>query len=258
MLIIIVVSCFFISPISRIALLGAAAILAAWEMCNALEHQELKCCRWILYVYAAAEAALIYFEADTIISEALFFACIFAILFAGIVSQDIKGKGAVSSLAVLVYPLVPFIFIMRFAMLKDNLWVPVFAIGCISTWCCDAFALFGGMLFGKHKCAPHVSPNKTIEGCVTGAVFAVIAGVILYFCLRANYNVSLFVCALTAFICSTFGQIGDLAASLIKRMVDIKDYSNLIPGHGGVVDRTDSLMFSIPAAYFCLAIAGVL
>ena len=76
--------------------------------------------------------------------------------------------------------------------------------------------------------------------------------------LRQWYPVNGLVCMLTALICSSFGQVGDLAASLIKRMAGLKDYSNLIPGHGGVMDRVDSLLFSIPSAYFCLLIAGTI
>ena len=132
------------------------------------------------------------------------------------------------------------------------------AIACISTWVCDSFALFGGKRFGKHKLAPEVSPNKTVEGAICGAVSAVVAGIILFFVLKQWYPVNCLACALTALICSSFGQVGDLAASLIKRMAGLKDYSNLIPGHGGVMDRVDSLLFSIPSAYFCLLIAGII
>lgn len=68
----------------------------------------------------------------------------------------------------------------------------------------------------------------------------------------------MWLCVTASLVASSFGQVGDLAASLLKRMVGIKDYSNLIPGHGGMMDRADSLLFSIPVAWFCLYIAGAL
>lgn len=249
-LIVLVVGLFFISPITRALLLMAIAILATREMCKALEHKDVKCVPAVLYICSAASVAAIYFGSDNLIISAIFFLAIFAILTAGIVSTEINGMGALATLAVLVYPLVPILIITDLALSHD--WVPVFALGCICTWVCDACALFGGKLFGKTKFAPDVSPNKTIEGCVSGAVCSVIAGVILYFCLRNSYGLSLVCCMVTALVCSSFGQIGDLAASLVKRMSGIKDYSNLIPGHGGAMDRIDSLLFSIPTAYFCI------
>ena len=249
-LIVFVVGCFAISPVTKALLLILIGILAAREMCNAIGQTGAKCVPAILYVCIVAAAAAIYFKADSIIVSLIFFLAIFAILTAGIVSKEISGKGALGTLAVLVYPIVPMLMITDIAISPD--WVPVFALGCISTWVCDACALFGGKLFGKHKFAPNVSPNKTIEGCISGAVCAVIAGVILYFALRSSYGLSLICCMVTAFVSSSFGQIGDLAASLIKRMSGIKDYSNLIPGHGGAMDRIDSLLFSIPTAYFCI------
>lgn len=244
------VGCFIISPLTKALLMTAIAILATREMCNAIGKAGLNCSAPILYIFAIAAAAAIYFNVKPIYLLAILFLAIFASLTAGIVSEKIRGKGAVGTLAVLVYPLAPVLMIMKLALM-DN-WVPVFALGCISTWVCDAFALFGGKRFGKHKAAPDISPNKTVEGCISGAVCSVIAGLILYFALRSNYGLSLVCCMVTAFVCSSFGQVGDLAASLIKRTAGIKDYSNLIPGHGGAMDRIDSLLFSIPTAYFCI------
>lgn len=251
-LIIIVVSCFLLSPITRALLVTAAMIMAIWEMCRAIGMKDIKCAAWVLYAYAAIASLGIYFKADYSSLQALFFLAIFALLTAGVVKKDIRGPGALASLAVLVYPVVPFLIILNLALRPD--WVPIFAVGCISTWACDAFALFGGKWFGKHKLAPEVSPKKTIEGSATGAIAATLFGGIVYFALKANYDVSILSCMFTAFVCSSFGQVGDLAASLVKRMCGVKDYSNLIPGHGGVMDRVDSLLFSIPVAFFCLGI----
>ena len=250
-LIALVVACFAISPITRALFLLAVIILAAREMCNAIKVKEINCAPWVLYVYAALAMFFVYTE-NTLVSEALFFLAIFAVMTAGIVKEDISGPGALATLAVLVYPIVPMLIISRLAL--SEFWIPVFALGCISTWVCDSFALFGGKRFGKNKLAPRVSPNKTIEGSICGAISALVTGAIL--CIFID--VPLLCCMITALIASTMGQVGDLAASLIKRWAGIKDYSNLIPGHGGAMDRIDSLLFSIPCTYFCFMIAGVI
>ena len=139
----------------------------------------------------------------------------------------------------------------------SDIWLQTLVLACAATWICDSFALFGGMLFGKHKVAPAVSPNKTVEGCVCGALFSMAAGVLVYFIFRSPYPMPLWLCVVTSLAASTMGQIGDLAESLMKRMIGIKDFSNLIPGHGGMFDRADSLLFSIPSTYFILHIAGI-
>lgn len=249
-LIILVVACFAISSVTRILFLLAALIMGIWEMCRAIGCKDIKCASWVLYIYAVLAAAGIFLMEGNSYSVALFFLAVFAVFTVGIVKHDIGGSGTLASLAVLIYPTVPLLIIMELSLRSD--WIPIFAVACISTWVCDSFALFGGKWFGKHKLAPLVSPNKTIEGSVTGAVAATLAGIGLYFALRGSYDISLVRCMLTALICSSFGQVGDLAASLIKRMAGLKDYSNLIPGHGGVMDRIDSLLFSIPSAFFCL------
>lgn len=253
-MLVVVIGCFVISPVTKALLLLAITLAAVWEMCRAVSETGVKCAAAVLYAFTVAAACAIYLDADGILIEALFFLAVFACLAAGVMCKDIRGKGAIGTLAVLVYPVVPMLIILGLAISDE--WVPVFALGCISAWACDAFALFGGKLFGKNKLAPEVSPNKTIEGTLTGAAFSVIAGIILYFVLRKNYELSFVCCALTALISSSFGQIGDLAASLIKRMSGLKDYSNLIPGHGGVMDRIDSLLFSVPTAYYCILLFG--
>ena len=138
----------------------------------------------------------------------------------------------------------------------SQIWLVTLAFGCLSSWVCDTFALLGGIRFGRHKVAPLVSPHKTWEGCICGALSSLAAGLLLWL-LPVFPEVSLLTALATCFIASTLGQIGDLSESLIKRMIGVKDFSNLIPGHGGMFDRADSLLFSIPAAYICLHIAGL-
>ena len=104
----------------------------------------------------------------------------------------------------------------------------------------DIFALFGGKLFGKHHFSK-ISPNKTIEGCITGSLFAIILSCIYYyFVISKSISIQIILMIL---LLSIIGQIGDLFFSRIKRDNNIKDFSNLIPGHGGILDRLDSLIF---------------
>jgi phosphatidate cytidylyltransferase len=119
-----------------------------------------------------------------------------------------------------------------------------------SIWICDSAAFFGGTAFGKHKLFPRVSPKKSWEGSIFGFVFAILA-MILAKNLVLDF-LSLKDALVMGFIVGTFGQIGDLAESLLKRDAGVKDSSNLIPGHGGIFDRFDSLFFSSPIIYLYL------
>ena len=122
--------------------------------------------------------------------------------------------------------------------------VYLFGLVFVAAWVTDTFAYFTGRLFGKHKLAPTVSPKKTVEGSIGGTVFAALAFLLYAFILEKSFalSVSYPMFALSGFLLSVIAQIGDLFASQIKREVGIKDYSNLLPGHGGILDRFDSVL----------------
>ncbi len=127
----------------------------------------------------------------------------------------------------------------------------LFLLPYVGAWVTDTFAYFTGRLLGKHKLAPVISPKKTVEGSLGGIVFAV--GVfLLYGLILANAGLtprylSLGLCGL---LVSVVSQIGDLALSAIKREYGIKDYGKLFPGHGGVLDRFDSVIATAPLILF--------
>jgi len=104
------------------------------------------------------------------------------------------------------------------------------------------------MAFGKHKLAPYVSPKKTVEGAVGGLIFATVACVIYALVMNRFFGLDMAIWPAVLFgaVGSTAGQIGDLSLSVIKRGAGIKDYGNLFPGHGGVWDRFDSILFAAP------------
>ena len=123
----------------------------------------------------------------------------------------------------------------------------------ISSWICDTCAYLTGMAIGKHKLAPVLSPKKSIEGAVGGVVGSALVGAAFgYFALErvfADQNVT-WIAALICGVGAVISQVGDLAASGIKRNHDIKDYGKRIPGHGGIMDRFDSVLFTAPIIYY--------
>ena len=125
----------------------------------------------------------------------------------------------------------------------------------ISSWISDTCAYLVGVLIGKHKLVPQLSPKKTIEGSLGGIIGSAVVGALFGFFLLDKtlgghqFGIMLFVIGA---IGSVISQVGDLAASAIKRNHDIKDYGNLIPGHGGIMDRFDSVIFTAPMIYFLI------
>lgn len=128
-------------------------------------------------------------------------------------------------------------------------------IPLVSAFCSDSAALFAGMAFGKHKLAPKVSPKKTREGAVGGIVGGMV-GMILYriiFFLCTVVQLNIGWCILLGFVGAVMGQLGDLSFSCVKRQYGIKDYGKLLPGHGGVLDRFDSVIFAAPVIWLIVS-----
>ena len=163
--------------------------------------------------------------------------------------QDIFTQGLAGIFAV-VYPafLLSFLAGLRTAYNYPIVWL---VLGMV--WATDTFAYFGGRLIGGPKLAPGLSPGKTVAGAVAGLAGAVIVGLGLgpAVGLGIPYAVGL------AVLVGLAGQLGDLFESMIKRMAGVKDSGCLIPGHGGILDRFDSLAFALPVAYYFLILAGI-
>lgn len=122
----------------------------------------------------------------------------------------------------------------------------------LCTWACDSFALLAGRAFGRRPFAPRISPRKTWEGTVGGLAAGTLAGLLAGPLLGLPWAAGLLLGALVA----VAAVAGDLAESFIKRQLGIKDFSALIPGHGGVLDRIDSLLFTVPLVYYIAILFG--
>ena len=119
------------------------------------------------------------------------------------------------------------------------------------TICSDTFAYFTGRLFGKHKMIPSISPNKTWEGAFGGTLVAVVLGTIFYYYFISKMSIPLIIAK--TLLLTIISQFGDLTFSAIKRHAKIKDFSNIMPGHGGILDRLDSLIL-IMIAYMLITL----
>lgn len=121
----------------------------------------------------------------------------------------------------------------------------------ITAWATDTFAYFTGYLFGKKKLCPEISPKKTIEGAVGGVLGSILTCSLFMYYFNPQLLIHGF---LIGFSGSIVGQTGDLTASLFKRYVGIKDYGKIMPGHGGVLDRFDSILFTAPLVYYYIVL----
>ncbi len=145
-----------------------------------------------------------------------------------------------------IYVTVGFTSLMLLRDTKDGFFV--FWLIFIGAWVTDTMAYFCGFLFGKHKLIPEISPKKTVEGAIGGTLFSGIAFVLYGLIVSAlsDIDMNLTVLFISGIISAIVAQLGDLIASAIKREAGIKDYGNLFPGHGGVLDRFDSIIALSP------------
>lgn len=237
--------------------LAVIAIISIHEYMNAMEKKDLKPVKWLGYILAASIAGIHLIPID-IISRylGLGIMAIVAILFTIVIVREMK-----TNISDIVVSLFGYIYIVGFIAFLALLYglenVGKFYIWYIflATWGCDVFAFCIGSKFGKHKFSK-ISPNKSIEGCVAGTLGGVILVVLYTLLLNSVFdmNISYLVMGVIGFVLTILGQIGDFSASAIKRYAGIKDYSNLIPGHGGMIDRIDSVIFAAPFAYYLVSI----
>ena len=261
----ILLGCVFLSPVTRVLFFAAAGCLCAYEYSHQMEKLNMRCSLFVMILYLIAQAGLVLFNAGLSSYCGVFIGAVYLAMLSGILRKTVSGNGALDTVAGLTYPCLLFGVIMVISV--SSIWLETLTIACLSTWSCDNGAFMGGSRLGKHRLAPAISPNKTVEGAIIGALSAAVVGIVIYYLgvwfadsawLGSLYSpVPLWLCLVTSIIASTMGQIGDLAESLLKRMIGVKDFSNLIPGHGGMLDRADSLLFSIQTAYLCLRAAGL-
>ena len=240
------------TPFVEIAVAIIAAI-AAVELSNATG---LSADKRLMITIVSGTVFLVaaQFFGNTLFMPALYIyiLAIFAVYMKNMESVHLKEISVTFFLTVYVAFMFSHLILVR-NMYNGHLLVWLIFIGAFIT---DTAALFGGKFFGKNKLCPKLSPKKTVEGSISGVIGCVVATLIyclicqIGFGVSPNYGYAIII----AFGASLVSQVGDLAASCIKRQFGIKDYGKIMPGHGGVMDRFDSILFVAPFVYYILII----
>jgi len=239
--------------------MGILQAVASYEL---LYRTRLVTKPWLV-IYAAVMAFAIaiwsYYEAVHAYFVLMMLA-FFLLMFSEMMRDHVKMRFETLAMCFVGGLVVPYLMSSVVRILASNTGRYVILIPFVIACCCDAGAYFIGIRFGKHKLAPVVSPNKTIEGALGGLAAGVLAMLVYTFILDVplRFDVSYGAAIVYGVLGCLVGEIGDLCFSVIKRQTGIKDYGNLIPGHGGVLDRFDSILAVAPLVEALLLIMPVI
>lgn len=239
-------------------LCAGIAGIAMYEFIKCVS-KKAKVISWISY-FSVACIALIHIIPSGIINMVIPFLIpiLLAILFLHVIISNMK-----ITFEDITYTLIGILYIFSFCVFlpltygidgeisgKILIWYIIF-----SAWGTDVFAYLIGKNFGKTKFSK-VSPNKSVQGCLAGIAGATIINLIFTIVLNLcfGFEISYTIITIISIILSVIGQVGDFSASVIKRFFEVKDFSELFPGHGGMIDRIDSVMFIAPFAYLLLTV----
>ena len=248
-------------------LLSLALIISVVEVYRAIRNTGIEPVCWAGYMYCVLTVGA--FLASFFVNRQTPLQMIALLLsvMAAMIWLVTRGKIAVEALMATVFPMLyPGIFymvLMELLRLGNRAEITVaLVLAFFSASVNDVFALFSGMLFGKHKLSPELSPKKTVEGSIGGLTFCVLFSMAVPQLVRLVFLhidpvlVSqiaelppAWAFGLLGLMCGGLAQIGDLTASMVKRHCGVKDFGKLLPGHGGIMDRMDGVLFSAAACY---------
>lgn len=226
----------------------AISIMALWEFYNALNEKNLRPIKSAGYILL-----IVYYLLNNNFEYMMYVlvAATFILLILPVINLEYTFIDVSLTLLGFIYCGILFSFVYLVNAKPHGeflIWI-IF----IGSWLSDTAAFYSGKLFGKHKLSPKVSPKKTIEGSIGGLIGATVFTGIFGIAIQDYANIMpIYNYFLIGILCGLFGQLGDLVASSVKRYVEIKDYSNLIPGHGGILDRFDSIIFSATMVFYYL------
>jgi phosphatidate cytidylyltransferase len=228
---------------------GVLSLIGMYEYYKAIQSTGVKTVDYISYIFCIA-----FYVLQLIYPTIEVFSRLMAIMIITLFTYEIfTRKSGVNGIVHTIFGFIYVTFLMSHIVLLNNLeygavliWLPF-----LTAWFTDSSAYFVGISIGKHKIVPAISPKKSLEGFVGGiigsSVLTTLFGVIIT---RYGYDIALVHFIIIGLVCGFASEIGDLVSSYIKRYAKIKDFGNLIPGHGGILDRFDSILFTMPIVYY--------
>ncbi len=254
-LVLIAVGTFYAGGWLTFGVVLAISLIGQFEFLRAMGQNGKKLCFFsyalTVFSYLALAFAPEYAEACPVFALLALMAC-YVCLFPRYTVDDIMAH-----IVGFLYVSILLSYLYRIRMLHGGGYLIVLVF--LASWGSDTLAYCAGRLFGRHPMTPVLSPKKTIEGGVGGVVGAALLGLLYALFIRGRMELSYNPVILFPLIClagAFLSMAGDLAASAIKRNREIKDYGRLIPGHGGILDRFDSILFTAPVVYYLAVIIG--
>ncbi len=238
----------------------ALTFLIMSELTKVLRLETKPCIVITNYIFAAAYMVLGFLNLE--IANTLLYLItmlfVMALMIIAILNHEkVKFSDVCSSIFLVFYSVV---FLMHLTFIRKlDSGIALLFMPIIGAYITDTGAYFTGMLMGKHKLIPAISPNKTVEGAVGGVIWTIVAFIIYGVIMTSmGHTVNYLLLTVLAILCAVIAQFGDLSASVIKRNFSVKDFGHVIPGHGGFVDRVDSLMFVAPVVYYFITFLPVI
>ena len=239
--------------------LTAASVICCHEFLNAFAAKEIRPVKWICYACAAITPPLgFFFPAQYVLVCTLF--PVFAVLVCHLFRKEPNLPEMLAALCAAGYASVPLaLLVSLLQIVPETRSGLLIACAFLFAYFGDMAAYFTGVAFGKHKMTPILSPKKTWEGAAGGIAGSMLLGALLCAAERQiGMTMSLWPYLALGVVCGVAEQAGDLTASLIKRFCGVKDYGNLFPGHGGMMDRVDSVLFTTVVIYGYCLVCGLL
>ncbi|MBN2865505.1 MAG: phosphatidate cytidylyltransferase [Thiotrichales bacterium] len=247
------------SPDIWAVLLLGIGLIAAWEWAGFAKITSLwQKALYAIFITMTSYAGIEFLNDEAIIGST----ALEALVLIAVVSayQYFKGESKPSSMGLILLfgGLFISLFVITMILFRAHFSAEALLMSLVVIWAIDTGAYFSGRKFGRKKLAQYVSPGKTWEGVYGGAILAFVVAIIGLYILQPTLNVHFALFALMAALIALFSVFGDLFESVLKRQVGLKDSGSILPGHGGVLDRIDSLIIAVPMFYILWTYGSVL